>query len=69
MRLDYGFKVRVGVSGALGGSPYGATTIADVDGSREPHAEDFRIRRLRSSQSERPNQSLEPTAGRSELPI
>jgi hypothetical protein len=30
MRLDYGFKVQVGVSGALGGSPYGATTIADV---------------------------------------
>jgi hypothetical protein len=40
MRLDYGFKAQVGVSEALGGSPYGATTIADVDGSRQPHAEE-----------------------------
>ena len=41
MRLDYGFKVQVGVSGALGSSPYGATTVADVDGSRQPHAEEL----------------------------
>jgi NAD(P)H dehydrogenase (quinone) len=39
--LDYGFRGQVGVSEVLGGSPYGATTISDVDGSRQPHAEEL----------------------------
>ncbi|TXC70774.1 NAD(P)H:quinone oxidoreductase [Sphingomonas ginsenosidivorax] len=39
--LDYGFKGQMGVSEVLGGSPYGATTIADGDGSRQPHAEEL----------------------------
>ena len=39
--LDYGFKGMMGVSEVLGGSPYGATTIADGDGSRQPHAEEL----------------------------
>ncbi|MGY2735482.1 NAD(P)H:quinone oxidoreductase [Sphingomonas sp. UYP23] len=39
--LDYGFKGMTGVQEVLGGSPYGATTIADGDGSRQPHAEEL----------------------------
>ena len=39
--LDYGFKGQMGVDEVLGGSPYGATTIAGGDGSRQPHAEEL----------------------------
>ena len=34
--LDYGFQGQMGVDAVKGGSPYGATTIADGDGSRQP---------------------------------
>lgn len=34
--LDYGFKEQNGVDVVRGGSPYGATTIANNDGSRQP---------------------------------
>ncbi|QLC26195.1 NAD(P)H:quinone oxidoreductase [Parasphingopyxis algicola] len=34
--LDYGFQGQMGVEEVKGGSPYGATTIADGDGSRMP---------------------------------
>ena len=34
--LDYGFKEQNGVDVVRGGSPYGATTIANNDGSRMP---------------------------------
>jgi NAD(P)H dehydrogenase (quinone) len=34
--LDYGFKEQNGVDEVRGGSPYGATTIANNDGSRLP---------------------------------
>jgi len=34
--LDYGFQAQMGVDEVKGGSPYGATTIADGDGSRQP---------------------------------
>jgi NAD(P)H dehydrogenase (quinone) len=34
--LDYGFKEQNGVDVVRGGSPYGATTIANSDGSRMP---------------------------------
>lgn len=34
--LDYGFDGQVGVDKIRGGAPYGATTIADGDGSRQP---------------------------------
>ncbi len=34
--LDYGFQGQMGVDAVKGGSPYGATTIADGDGSRYP---------------------------------
>lgn len=34
--LDYGFQGQMGVDEVKGGSPYGATTIADGDGSRQP---------------------------------
>jgi NAD(P)H dehydrogenase (quinone) len=34
--LDYGFKAQNGVDVVRGGSPYGATTIANNDGSRQP---------------------------------
>jgi len=36
--LDYGFQGQNGVDTVRGGSPYGATTIADADGSRQPTA-------------------------------
>ncbi len=36
--LDYGFQVQMGVDEVKGGSPYGATTIADGNGSRQPSA-------------------------------
>ena len=38
--LDYGFQAQMGVDEVRGGSPYGATTIAGGDGSRQPHAEE-----------------------------
>ena len=34
--LDYGFQAQMGVDEVKGGSPYGATTISDGDGSRMP---------------------------------
>ena len=34
--LDYGFQDQMGVDVVRGGSPYGATTISDGDGSRQP---------------------------------
>ncbi|MBY0520422.1 MAG: NAD(P)H:quinone oxidoreductase [Sphingomonas sp.] len=34
--LDYGFQGQMGVDEVKGGSPYGATTIADGNGSRQP---------------------------------
>ncbi|WP_375395980.1 NAD(P)H:quinone oxidoreductase [uncultured Sphingomonas sp.] len=39
--LDYGFQAQMGVEEVKGGSPYGATTISDGDGSRQPHAEEL----------------------------
>ncbi|UYY77238.1 NAD(P)H:quinone oxidoreductase [Sphingomonas sp. R1] len=39
--LDYGFQGQMGVDEVKGGSPYGATTIADGDGSRQPSAADL----------------------------
>ena len=36
--LPYGFKEMMTVAEVAGGSPYGATTIADGDGSRQPSA-------------------------------
>lgn len=34
--LDYGFQEQMGIDKIRGGSPYGATTIAHGDGSRQP---------------------------------
>jgi NAD(P)H dehydrogenase (quinone) len=39
--LDYGFKGQNGVDEVRGGSPYGATTIANNDGSRLPSDVEF----------------------------
>ena len=39
--LDYGFQAQMGVDEVRGGSPYGATTIAAGDGSRQPHEEEL----------------------------
>jgi NAD(P)H dehydrogenase (quinone) len=39
--LDYGFQAQMGVDEVKGGSPYGATTIADGNGSRQPSADDL----------------------------
>jgi NAD(P)H dehydrogenase (quinone) len=39
--LDYGFQEQMGVDKVRGGSPYGATTIAGGDGSRQPGEEEL----------------------------
>ncbi|MCW3845834.1 NAD(P)H:quinone oxidoreductase [Sphingomonas sp. LB-2] len=39
--LDYGFQGQGGVDEVKGGSPYGATTIADGNGSRRPSASEL----------------------------
>lgn len=39
--LNYGFAGQMGVKEVTGGAPYGATTIADGDGSRQPSANEF----------------------------
>lgn len=39
--LDYGFAGQMGVDEVKGGAPYGATTIADGDGSRMPSEADL----------------------------
>jgi NAD(P)H dehydrogenase (quinone) len=39
--LDYGFAGQMGVDVVKGGAPYGATTIADGDGSRQPGEADL----------------------------
>ncbi|MCZ4238230.1 NAD(P)H:quinone oxidoreductase, partial [Staphylococcus equorum] len=36
--LPYSFAGQMGVDEVKGGAPYGATTIADGDGSRQPSA-------------------------------
>jgi NAD(P)H dehydrogenase (quinone) len=39
--LNYGFAGQMGVNEVTGGAPYGATTIADGDGSRQPSANEL----------------------------
>jgi len=39
--LDYGFQGQMGVDEVKGGAPYGATTMADSDGSRQPSETDL----------------------------
>lgn len=39
--LPYSFKGQMGVAELTGGSPYGASTIADGDGSRQPSANEL----------------------------
>ena len=39
--LDYGFTGQMGHDEVTGGAPYGATTIAGVDGSRQPSANEL----------------------------
>lgn len=39
--LDYGFAAQMGNETVRGGAPYGATTIAGGDGSRQPEPEDL----------------------------
>ena len=39
--LDYGYTAQMGVDEVKGGAPYGATTIADGDGSRQPSEADL----------------------------
>lgn len=39
--LPYSFQGQLGVDEVKGGSPYGATTIADGDGSRQPSVVEF----------------------------
>ncbi|WP_375403086.1 NAD(P)H:quinone oxidoreductase [uncultured Sphingomonas sp.] len=39
--LDYGFQGQLGVEEVKGGSPYGATTISDSKGDRQPSASEL----------------------------
>lgn len=39
--LDYGFQGQMGVDVVKGGAPYGATTLADGDGSRQPSGDEL----------------------------
>ncbi|WP_419809968.1 NAD(P)H:quinone oxidoreductase [Sphingomonas sp.] len=39
--LDYGFQGQMKMDEIVGGSPYGATTMAAGDGSRQPHPEEL----------------------------
>jgi NAD(P)H dehydrogenase (quinone) len=39
--LSYGYQGQSGVDVVRGGSPYGATTLADSDGSRQPSAQEL----------------------------
>ena len=39
--LPYSFQGQMGVAAVHGGSPYGATTLSDSDGSRQPSAVDL----------------------------
>jgi len=39
--LDYGFAGQMGVAEVTGGAPYGATTLSDGDGSRQPSANEL----------------------------
>lgn len=39
--LDYGYGAQMGVDEVKGGAPYGATTIADGNGSRQPSEADL----------------------------
>ena len=39
--LDYGHTGQMGVDKVRGGAPYGATTIADSDGSRQPDEDEL----------------------------
>ena len=39
--LDYGFQAQMGVKEVHGGTPYGASTLADGDGSRQPSQVDL----------------------------
>lgn len=39
--LDYGFQGQMGLDEVIGGSPYGASTIAGGDGSRQPTETDL----------------------------
>ena len=39
--LDYGYQAQMTLEEVVGGSPYGATTIAGGDGSRKPSQKDL----------------------------
>ncbi|MFX7731904.1 hypothetical protein ABTK10_20450, partial [Acinetobacter baumannii] len=39
--LDYGHQGQMGHAEVVGGAPYGATTVAGGDGSRQPSAIDL----------------------------
>ena len=39
--LDYGFQGQMGQDKIRGGAPYGATTIAGGDGSRQPDKDEL----------------------------
>ena len=47
--LDYGHTAQMGVDEVKGGAPYGATTIAGGDGSRQPSAKELALARFQGA--------------------
>jgi len=58
--LDYGYAGQMGVKEVHGNSPYGASTIADGDGSRQPSQVDLDGAATRVAASPKSRRSLPP---------
>ena len=52
--LDYGYAGQMELDDITGGSPYGATTIAGGDGSRQPTENELPARAIKGARSRRP---------------
>lgn len=57
--LDYGYAGQMGVDEVQGGAPYGATTLADGDGSRQPSSRSRQCP-LSGDASRKPRRSSRP---------
>ena len=66
--LDYGYAGQMRLDEVTGGSPYGATTIAGTDGTRQPSAERTRRRALPGARDRENGPSSWPTQGGRHLP-
>ncbi len=64
--LDYGFAGQMGVDIVRGGAPYGATTIAGADGSRQPGEEELAGAHYQGKRIAEVAMKLHPPAGASD---